>query len=296
MGNFLGIDIGGTGSRWVLIGAEGAEIARGAAGGATGLLNSAANRATLAEVLAAIRAALPAPVAAVHLGVTGAGLGANPELEALAAEAFAPARVSWSNDVVLAWHAAFPEGGGHLVSAGTGSIGVTLDAAGAVLAVGGRGILVDDAGSGSWIALTALDRLYRLIDEFGAPKGAERLAEAIFGAMGGADQAALRAYVYGSDRGRIGALAVHVGQAAGAGDPLALAILREAGAELARLARAMMARRGRAPVAVIGGVLRLHPALRDSLAEALAGHDLRFPEIDAPLQAARIARKAALAG
>jgi N-acetylglucosamine kinase-like BadF-type ATPase len=290
---FLGVDMGGTATRWAAVDATGALLARGSAPGASGLIFDAASTQAFAAALTAIRDALPGPVARAHLGITGAGFARHPGIEAQLVAVFArPAEIfSYSNDMELAWHAAFPAGGGHLVSAGTGSIGLSVDPSGKVTVVGGRGILVDDGGSGTWIALRALDQVYRLIDEAGAPVGAETLARRLFAAMGGDDYAAMRAFVYGSDRGRIGQLAVAVAEAARDGDPLATRILSDAVQELARLARALLRRCGPAPVGFIGGVIGLHPAIRAGLEHEFPAQTLLFPKIDAALQAARMAQR-----
>jgi N-acetylglucosamine kinase-like BadF-type ATPase len=292
---WLGVDMGGTATRWVLRGADGAGIAAGSGAGANGLLFDDVARANYARALSGILPALRAAggdrISAACLGVTGAGTGPAPDVVALTREVLGidgPVRVM--NDLVLAWHAAFPAGGpGYLVSAGTGSVGVGVDAQGRPTIVGGRGFIIDDGGSGTWIALEALNAVYRLIDVHGHPHGAERLAAALFDAMGGGDWDVVRAFVYGQDRGRIGTLARAVAQAAEAGDPLALDLLHRAGAEIARLAQALTRRFGPAPVGAVGGVLRLHPQVRASLEAALPGADLSYPEIDAARHAARMA-------
>lgn len=293
---WLGVDMGGTATRWVLAGAQGEEIASGSGAGANGLLFDDAARAgyarALAGILPALHAAGGAQIAGACLGVTGAGTGPAPDVVDLTRAVLGidgPVRVM--NDLVLAWHAAFPDGGpGYLVSSGTGSVGVHVDAEGAPTIVGGRGLLIDDGGSGTWIALEALNAVYRRIDEHGHPEGAERLADALFAAMGGAEWDATRAFVYGQDRGRIGTLARAVAQAAGAGDPLALDLLRRAGVEIARLAHALTRRFGPAPVGAVGGVLRLHPQVRASFEAALPGIAPSYPEIDAARHAACMAR------
>ena len=294
MALYLGLDIGGTASRWAVVDAHGLLAARGSVAGATGLIFDAASLAAFTGVLEAVRDALPGPVAAAHLGITGAGFKPHREVEAQVSAVLGlpRARFGYSNDMVLAWHAAFRGAPGHLVSAGTGSIGVSIDATGTPTVVGGRGILVDDGGSGTWIALRTLDAVYRLIDEHGTPKGAEIVAARLFAAMGGDDRDALRAAIYGRDRGRIGLLAVPVAEAATDGDPLAGRIIAQAAEELVRLARALLARCGPAPLAFIGGVLTLHPAIRAGIEQGLAGHAVAFPTIDAALHAAHMAREA----
>jgi N-acetylglucosamine kinase-like BadF-type ATPase len=290
--HFLGIDIGGTASRWVVIDEEGTILARGSAPGATGHLFAEAERERFTAVIADIVQAAPAGVSAAHAGVTGLGPKAYGDAQAIVGGqlAIAPKAVSASDDMELAFLSTFAPGGGHLVSAGTGSIGLHLTADGVPIRVGGRGILIDDGGSGTWIALTALNELYRRIDETGGPADAQRLAEALYSAIGGSSWDDVRIFVYGSDRGRIGTLAQAVANAAKAGDPLAGAILRQAASELARLAKALIGRAAILPVAFVGGIIDLHPLIRPGLTEALPGIDVSFPKVDAALRAAQMAR------
>jgi N-acetylglucosamine kinase-like BadF-type ATPase len=292
--SYLGVDIGGTASRFVLADASGAIITRGSAPGATGHIFNPAERQKLEAVLVAITAALPAgtSLSVACFGITGLGDKVRDEAAALIGSHLSlPATaVRLTDDMELAYCAAFAPGAGHLISAGTGSIGLHVAADGEIIRVGGRGLLIDDGGSGTWIALTALDRLYRLIDETGSTEGAQILADELFTAIGGSDWDATRAYIYGSDRGRIGALAQAVARAATRGDALALDILTQAGTELARLGRALVQRAGRLPIGYVGGIIDLHPAIRESLLAALPDEVLLYPRLDAAAFAARWAR------
>ncbi len=291
-GLFIGIDIGGTGSRWVSVDIEGREVARGTAGGANGHLFSAAGRARFDEAIGAIGGATGRPASAVMAGVTGLGEAARPAAVSMLAQAFGidETSVRAMDDVTLAYRAVFAPGDGHLVSAGTGSIGLHLGRDGEVVRVGGRGMLIDDGGSGAWIVLTALDRLYRRIDETGGVGDADRLSRALHAAMGGSGWEAVRAFVYGADRGAIAALAVVVAEAAADGDPMADGVLADAARELARLGLALLARCGPRPVAFVGGIVGLGPVagrVRDAMPDA----EVTFPRIDAAACAARLARE-----
>lgn len=294
MSTFLGIDTGGTASRWVIVDDTGIVIDRGSAAGATGHLFNPVERERLTATLAGIadRARQHAPLAAC-LGITGLGEAVHAEARNLVGALFAiePAMVLLGDDMDLAFRATFAPGTGHLVSAGTGSIGLHLRADGSLIRVGGRGLLIDDGGSGTWIALTALDQLYRRIDETGGPAEAERLAAELFAEVGGTGWSETRSFVYGSDRGRIGTLAPAVARAATAGDPLATDIIRRAAAELARLAKALIARVGPLPIAFIGGIVTLHPAIKSGIEAELPGAVVSFPQIDAAAHAAQWARQ-----
>lgn len=295
----LGLDVGGTASRWVACDAAGSVVARGSVGGATAHVFNPTERARLAAVFSQVAGALAEgglkPMS-LSGGLTGFGAAAADEIASLTQSALGLPRdaVLLMDDIILAYAAHFQPGAGHLVSAGTGSIGIHVGATGDVVRVGGRGILIDDAGSGSWIALRALDRLYRTLDHTGSFASQQVLADQIFALVGGSDWHHVRQHVYAGDRGRIGALAVGVAKAAELGDETALEILREAGGELALLAQAMQARAGERPVAVIGGVLTLHPAISSEVRAQLPGCDVSQPAIDTALAAAHLQQGGAL--
>lgn len=294
MASYLGIDIGGTASRWVLVDDREQIIARGAAAGATGHLFNPAERERLQATLATIADATRthAPIAAC-LGVTGLGESVHLEARTIVKTLFGiePDAVQLSDDMELAFRAAFAPGAGHLVSAGTGSIGLHLKGDGEIIRVGGRGILIDDGGSGTWIALNALDQVYRRIDETGGPADASVLASELFADIGGEQWDQTRTFVYGGDRGRIGTLAQAVARAASRGDAVAIDILARAAVELARLADALIARAGLLPVAFIGGITTLHPSIKPALVAALPYATVTFPQVDAAAHAAQRARR-----
>ena len=288
----LGLDVGGTASRWVACAASGAVVARGQAAGATGHMFNPAEQDRIRLVLGEVaRALADADCVARSLvaGITGYGETVAHELRALVRHILPEIRsVILVDDILLAYLTHFEPGEGHLVSAGTGSIGVHVARDGSMIRVGGRGILIDDAGSGSWIALQALDRLYRRIDSEGSLVGAEPLARHLFALIGGSEWHDVRQFIYGGDRGRIGTLAIAVARAADEGDALALGILREAGLELAHLGRALLSRAGHRPLRFIGGVLGLHPAILAEIRYALSDHDVSTAIADAALTAAQL--------
>ncbi len=290
---YLGLDVGGTASRWVACDQAGQVVARGSVNGATAHVFNPAERERLRSALSDIGNALGAenlqPIGLVG-GLTGFGAVVTGEVHGLlnGAIGLRPEQILLTDDIVLAFAAHFQPGQGHLVSAGTGSIGVHIAADGAMTRVGGRGILIDDAGSGSWIALRALDIIYRSLDRTGSFAQVQALADALFELVGGSEWHHVREYVYGGDRGRIGALAVGVAQAAEAGDAEALKILRQAGAQLAELAQSLQDRVGERPVAFIGGVLKLHAAIGAEIEKELPGVAISAPATDTALAAAKL--------
>ncbi|WMT89546.1 BadF/BadG/BcrA/BcrD ATPase family protein [Pelagibacterium sp. H642] len=289
----LGLDVGGTASRWVACDDGGEVLARGQAGGATGHIFNPAEKERLSLALGAIGKSLAeAGLAAKSLtaGITGYGSAVAVDVKGLAGQVLGiePDAITIMDDIVLAYVANFAPGEGHLVAAGTGSVGLHIAQDGSFVRVGGRGILIDDAGSGSWIALKALDQIYRILDHTGSFAGAEALAEQMFAEIGGNRWHDVRQFIYAGDRGRIGSLAVAVARAAEAGDETALAILRQAGGELAELAKAMLSRVGERPIRFVGGVLQLHPVILGEINRCLDRHAVRSANADAALAAAQL--------
>lgn len=281
---YLGIDIGGTASRWAAIDANGSML-RGKAGGASGRIFDEHERSRLEAVLSRIALELQVQnltVKAAVIGLTGFGSPASLDVRRMSAAAFGAGEESIQafDDMTLAYLDQFAPGEGHLVSAGTGSFGFHIGEDETKVRVGGRGTLIDDGGSGAWIALRALDELYRAYDEADSFKTVELLADEVFAIIGGRDWDTVRHFVYSGDRGRIGTLAIGVARAASGGDTTSLSILRRAAVELSRLAEALIKRVGPRPVAFVGGVFDLHPILRDETITSLSGHQVLFPKSD----------------
>ena len=268
----LGIDAGGTQTRWALATADGAIVADGAVEGLSALqMSSEAGRAVVHATFATLCKQVLAvgQPRAVVAGLTGFG-GDDLALAQTLASLLAldAAHVSLGNDIEIAYRDSFEPGEGYLVYAGTGSIAAWIDAEGVFHRAGGRGVLLDDGGGGYWIAREALRHIWRREDEAPGSWQASPMAGAVFAHIGGSDWSLSRAFMYGQDRGAIGRLALAVAASADA-DPLALDILQRAGQELARLALALTARHGPRPVVLAGRAAQLHPAIAVAMRAAL---------------------------
>jgi N-acetylglucosamine kinase-like BadF-type ATPase len=287
----LGIDAGGSATRWALCDASGVIVGTGEVPAASGHLYGPEERARFERMAAALRDAVgAAEVGRIVAGVTGIAA-ATPEA-ALAASILARSlgideqRARIDDDMWIAYHAAFKPGEGHLVYCGTGSIGVHIAADGSVVRVGGRGMLIDDAGSAFWIGRKALELIWRRIDADPEAGREGRLAAEIFAAIGDNTWDAVRTYVYGGGRNAVAALAQAVARA---DDDDARAILGLAGKELARLACALMQRVGARPVALAGRAAHLHPLIFEGFRAGAPEVDVRLVSIDAAAAAARLA-------
>ncbi len=292
----LGIDAGGTQTRWALAGANGAIVADGAVDGLSALqMSSESGRAVLHATFATLSQAVLAigQPRAVVAGLTGFG-GDDVMLAQALADLLAldAGDVTICNDIEIAYRDSFAPGQGYLVYAGTGSIAAWIDTDGVFHRAGGRGVLLDDGGGGYWIAREALRQIWRREDEAPGSWRASPMAEAVFAHVGGSDWSLSRTFMYGQDRGTIGRLALAVAASADA-DPLALQILQRAGQELARLALALAARHGPRPVVLAGRAAQLHPAIASAMRAALPASLTMEQKVARPHEAA--ARQAAKA-
>ena len=296
----LGIDAGGTQTRWALAMGTGELVAEGCVAGlsATQLATRGGQQA-LRDTLAGLAAdvlAVGRPVQ-VHAGFTGYG-GVDEPLAGLirtplglGAEA-----VTIVTDIEVAYLDVFAPGAGYLVYAGTGSIAAFIDAQGQFHRAGGRGGLLDDGGSGFWIAREALRAIWRREDEAPGAWQHSVLAREVLDHVGGSDWNATRRFITTVDRGEMGRLALAVAAAA-ATDAEALRILEAAGAELGRLARILVGRFGERPLALAGRVFQLHPVVEQACRAAVPGQPpLQVRVSRGHHAAARIAARTAQGG
>lgn len=268
----LGIDAGGTQTRWALADAAGAIVAEGSVGGMSATqMSSAAGRDAVRGIFAMLASQVLAagqPLRACA-GLTGFD-GASTQVTQLLAEVLkiAPSAISMRNDVEIAYLDSFKPGQGYLVYAGTGSIAAWIDANGQFHRAGGRGVTLDDGGGGFWIAREAMRHIWRLEDEQPGVWQQSAMARAVFAQIGGSDWSLSRQFIYGQERGAIGSLALAVASSADA-DPVARNILERAGTELARIALALVGRHGERPIVLGGRAAHLHPLIAQSMRAVL---------------------------
>lgn len=284
----LGLDVGGSATRWHRRDTSGSALSGTAAGFSGHLFRP--------EILAKAQAAImmiaqeTGPVDVLVTGVTGFSTDSadSPRLVAMLQAAFGTHRIVVMSDIELACRAVFAPGQGILVYAGTGSIAAHLPVEGALITAGGKGVLIDDAGGGYWIAVRALRAILRNEDTQIQSGWSTGLGRELAVDLGGTDWAHVRQAFYSRDRGSIGLLALAVKRAALAGDPVALAIFERAGEELAQFAIMLEGRIGHHPIALAGGAASLHPALLASMTQALPGRSLSHVSINAARVAAEL--------
>ncbi|MET1159644.1 MAG: BadF/BadG/BcrA/BcrD ATPase family protein [Thermoprotei archaeon] len=137
------------------------------------------------------------------------------------------------HDAIAALYAVTLGQPGVAIIAGTGAIAIGIDEKGRMARSGGWGWLIGDEGSGSWIALQALNAASRAYDGRGPYT---TLVKRICEYYGVKDLLDIITPIYRDvtkgDISRIARIAILVDEEASKGDEVSLAILRKAGLEL----------------------------------------------------------------
>jgi N-acetylglucosamine kinase-like BadF-type ATPase len=282
----IGADVGGTKTA-VAVSVDGKIMGRADGPGAAVRPGRAlASASTIIEV---VRGALSdaGRLTGDVLLVGAAGAGREPEREelrtALRGENLASSVVV-TTDIEIALAAAFADGPGIVVSAGTGSVAVGRDKSGKQHRIGGYGWQMGDEGSGYAIGRASLGAVSRAID---GRSPTTALSERLLRATRSADFDSLVRWAAGASPAEVAALAPHVLAVAAAGDPLAQGIADYAARELSQLAICLVPKMDLTPpvrVAITGGLLSPDQPLRRALLAKLA-EEAVFQPTDAPVDA-----------
>ncbi len=243
---------------------------------------------------AAAHASVPLPVARAVVGAAGAGRPREQdELAAAVTSAGVAVTVRVIPDGAVALAAAFGEGPGIIVNAGTGSVAFARDAAGQMHRAGGHGWQLGDEGGGYWLGRRALDAAARAED--GRGEGSTLLAR-LLGALGLQRFDDLVRWTSTATPAQVAALAPHVLNAAREGEVVAQHAVADAAKELVGLMRALEPHfPGAAPIpaATIGGLLNpgssLATAFREVLGAQFPRAHLTAASVDPALGALRLA-------
>jgi glucosamine kinase len=233
----IGVDGGGTGTRVRLAQANGAELAQ-ATSGPSGLAHGIANawssvNDAVSKAFASIgQQQAPIGSSAIGLGLAGVHnkqwaaqfVAANPGYAALALD----------NDGITTLLGAHQGRPGTIVAIGTGSVGEALLPNGEQREVGGWGFPAGDEASGGWMGLRAVTHIQQVLDgrQHGSP-----FADAVVTACGG-NRDAIQLWLGNATQTTFARLARIVIEH-GASDPVARAILEDAGREVAAIANAL---------------------------------------------------------
>jgi len=306
---YLGVDGGGSKTRFLLIDTVGNVLACHAEGPAYyHEIGVPALGAMLARGIE--RTLQKARLAPADIGYAFLGLPAYGEdrsvlaaLDAAPAAALPRERYRCDNDMVCGWAGALAGAEGINVVAGTGSIAYG-EYAGRRARAGGWGELFSDEGSAHWLAREGL-RLFSRMSDGRTPRGP--LYARLRNHFSLENDLDVCAAIYGkslAQRSQLAQLSKLVAEAADAGDEQARALFAEGATELADLVDAVRVQLGvpeEAELAVShsGGLFQLHALVRAALEAALAsrscrGRRYRFltarlpPDAGAALLAARL--------
>jgi N-acetylglucosamine kinase-like BadF-type ATPase len=300
---FLGIDGGGT-KTTCAIGDDSRLLATATAGPSNIVrVGETLARESLHQAVRQVCAAggiTPAQVAYTCAGGSGA---ARPELAAIVRRFLVEilhGPVEVVGDMQIALEAAFDGGPGVIVIAGTGSIAYGRDRQGKTARAGGWGFAIGDEGSAHWIGREAVRAVLRAADQ--ASEGRmTSLAGDLSKAWGVTSLSDLARAANSIPPPDFAALFPPV---IASKDDLATRVLTCAGSELARVAAVVMRRlfdaseTGSVPVAMIGGVFRHAPLVRQVFYNELRELDPRAEvntQVVEPVEGAlRMARRAAL--
>ena len=298
-GLFVGIDLGGSGTRAVLADAQGSVLASGV-GPPAGHLMGGAGRRRLTRALATALAGMEpltrgAAECSIWAGSTGLSIPGRREwLEVDLTTRFPGARVDVSNDAHTAVWGGLGDGPGVAVLAGTGSIAMARDADSRLARAGGWGYLLGDEGSGYWLGREALRATLRVYDGAAADGVLSKLVREALRSRSGPD---VIAWATSDDHTRrVADLAPLVSAAANAGDPAAIVILRGAAIALAAIGQtAARALALREPVRVVpvGGVWKVGASLRDAFAAAWPSARIQEPMLRPVFGAVLLAMRSA---
>jgi N-acetylglucosamine kinase-like BadF-type ATPase len=276
----LGIDGGGTRTRASVVSGE--QVLAYVEGGSIKRLRVGAEaaeenlRALLKEVYAQ---AGVTGVRAASVGVASATMPGVTEWITAVFNDFGVERSEVVGDEVIALDAAFKGGPGILQIAGTGSNTIGRAADGSRECAGGWSSRLGDEGSGYWIGVNSVRRALRAHDREQPTQILQKVGE-IWGTPSLDDLVNVGDGTPGPD---FAALAPAIHALAEAGDPVAVAVLQQAAADLVEfvlLVRAKLRRKhaiaGEVPVAWTGGVIEKMTSVRQAF---FAGLHAAAPEM-----------------
>ena len=161
MALFLGIDGGGTGCRAAVCDGAGRILGEGRGGPSNIASDPDGARA---NILVAARLALPDGATLAQLSSVMGLAGANVAQSVARFSADLPfARFRVESDALIAVKGALHDADGVVAALGTGSV-FASQRAGAVVQIGGRGLVLGDEASGAWIGRSILTRCLRAAD------------------------------------------------------------------------------------------------------------------------------------
>jgi glucosamine kinase len=267
---YLGIDGGGTKTTCV-VGDEQRVLGIARSGGSnivrSGEEYARKNLQTAIKEACVEAGVSPTDVVRVCAGASGAGRVEIANVVRTAIAELVPSEVIVVGDTETTMYAAFEDGPGVIVIAGTGSIAFGRNASGEIFRAGGWGHAISDEGSGQWIGRTAVSEVFRARDE----NRPTELLDMIRQQWNVTDMDSFIRSANSVPPPNFADLLLTVLKAAEAGDEVAIRVLSRAGEELARLAalviRHLFPKEESVALAMSGGVFRRAGSVRQTFRE-----------------------------
>ena len=309
---FLGIDGGGSKTS-CLIGDETSVLGTGTAAGSNMVrVGEAQARESLASAIrqaCTVARVKPSEITRVCVGLAGAARAeVSQPVRAMISEIISgegmhrsvnPGEIIVVGDMVIALQAAFGDGPGVIVIAGTGSIAYGRNREGQIARAGGWGFAISDEGSGHWIGRTAVAACLRAWDENHTEHAP--MLDGLMKSWNIDSREKLVLAANATPPPDFAALFPSVLALADSGDPVARDVLARAGTVLANLAgiviRRLFQNSGSVPVAMSGGVFGSSALVRQVFYNSLRAESTEAglnPGVIEPVRGAlEIARKGA---
>jgi N-acetylglucosamine kinase-like BadF-type ATPase len=274
----VGVDVGGTSTRCLVVSASGALIGSGTAGG--GSIRSSAGLPS-EQLAAALRAALtdvsPDSVRAGAFGIAGSGTAAGSLARDAAVLAWKTVGLTGTPRVVTDLEVAFAAGtsaaSGLLLLAGTGAAAVAFADRAVTRRCDGYGWLLGDEGSAVWLGLRGVQAALNAYDGRGPATSVRDAVAEHFGLHDDFAQGVIAA-VHAREPAYLGRLAPLVTAAADAGDPVAAELVEAGAARLVAAVRAVWDGNP-ADLVLAGGLLLAGGPVRRAVLARLDGLPLR---------------------
>ncbi|MFZ6648456.1 BadF/BadG/BcrA/BcrD ATPase family protein [Undibacterium sp. TJN25] len=280
----IGVDGGGTGTRVLLAGADGAELGRGSAG-PSGLMHGIENAWN--AILSAVKQAFAeAGLSMPELAQIAAGCGLAGVHNRQWASEFAEKNpgfgaVAVGTDGQTTLLGAHQGQAGAIIAIGTGSVGEVMLADGSRREVGAWGFPSSDEASGAWLGLHTINHVQHVLDGRHAPT---EFAEAVIAHCGGGRDGVFN-WLAQANQTAYAQLARFTIKFA-ASEPVARGIMQKGGEEIAKMAYALDPS-AQLPIALCGG---LAAPLRDYLPPALLARVVQ-PQADSAAGALILIKK-----
>lgn len=261
----LGVDVGGTRSKWA-VAIDGAIQQSGQAAPLRKHLFLEAETHSFESVCREIKLAVP-KVHRVTMGITGVLRNTQQQLTATQVISdvwgIPPTDVNIMSDVELSYASQFQDCDGILISAGTGSIAAFRDKSGGISFIGGKGYLIGDEGSGYWIGAEGIRRSIQFFEDNGYDEALGIALKEFYEIL---DWREVLPIAYSAEgRSKIAGAAQTVSKSANSGSELASEIVDKAVCDLARLYELAKRISHADELRVLGGVLSEDSLIRIKL-------------------------------